>query len=614
MGELYDEFERTLSEWRELYRDEPRRELEQLLLLALEREQLVTVAYRNDLMASRLDELKLSSDWKRVLRQSLAWAWKDEQMHAIYTRGVLLRSGRLSLRIRALVQQLAGTVGGWASSVSQHAPWSKAPFSRTVASLLSAAGRLAGKVPRGVRRKLRHLSLREFSLLQVDAERTAAACWKRLFELSRERSLADEETMSAFERMWHDERNHERVFALVADALESGRETVDASELARRIRGVDEFFVPREHRSGALARHPLGAGGKVVSLKGSESTSPASALAEAVERAGLEDVVRRKATTLGKPIEELTVLLKPTFMLGYHRKDTTVITDPELVLALARFLRELGCRDVIVGEGRNIYDAFFDRRSVHQVASYFGYDSELYRIVDLTEEQVPHRYGLGMGQHTISRSWRDADVRIVFSKLRSHPVDLAHLSIGGLQGVGARLEDFLFFERRAHRDTALLMPLVEHPPDFALIDGYRSAADGLVGIISCPRPARPLRLYAGADALAVDLIAAVHMGLSQPRDSLLLDAACHWFSDPTQRIEVVGCDEPIEGWRGPLHNELSSLLSLVANPVYQFASGRGAVFLPQMDEEAFPRKTRGTASERAQRFFVRKLLGMELPR
>ena len=133
---------------------------------------------------------------------------------------------------------------------------------------------------------------------------------------------------------------------------------------------------------------------------------------------------------------------------------------------------------------------------------------------------------------------------------------------------------------------------------------------------SAPRPKRPYRLYAGTDALAVDLVATRHMGLSNPRDSSVLDAACHWFGDPSETIEVVGTDEPIDGWRSPYHNELTSLLSLIANPVYRFASHRGESFLPPMDEKAFPFRPGACARPlvRAQRWLLHKLLRMELPR
>ena len=77
-----------------------------------------------------------------------------------------------------------------------------------------------------------------------------------------------------------------------------------------------------------------------------------------------------------------------------------------------------------------------------------------------------------------------------------------------------------------------MMLLDAFPPDFALLDAYDSAADGLVGVMGCPRPKVPQRLYAAADALALDMVAARHMGVRDPRQSSILRAACHWFGDP----------------------------------------------------------------------------------
>ena len=56
------------------------------------------------------------------------------------------------------------------------------------------------------------------------------------------------------------------------------------------------------------------------------------------------------------------------------------------------------------------------------VADYFGLNSSNYQIIDTEEDQVQHQYSRGMAQYTIAKSWRDADFRISFPKLRSHPV------------------------------------------------------------------------------------------------------------------------------------------------------------------------------------------------
>ena len=130
------------------------------------------------------------------------------------------------------------------------------------------------------------------------------------------------------------------------------------------------------------------------------------------------------------------------------------------------------------------------------------------------------------------------------------------------------------------------------------------------GVMGCPKRKRPLRLYAGADALAVDLSALCQMGLSDVRQSPMLRTACHWFGDPSPRTTVVGADRP--KWRGPLHNEVSAFLSLLARPVYEFGSWRGSLFVPEMDEDAFPSRKGRNSAMRLGRWAVRSLLQVRL--
>ena len=87
-------------------------------------------------------------------------------------------------------------------------------------------------------------------------------------------------------------------------------------------------------------------------------------------------------------------------------------------------------------------------------------------------------------------------------------------------------------------------------------------------------------------------------------------AACHWFGGWPDRIEVDGVDEPIRDWRGPYDTELWALLSLMAFPVYVLGSGRGSLFVPEMDEEAFPLIRRERLFLRLGRRFTRALLGL----
>lgn len=616
MGNIYDQFELELASLGRKYARHPRRQMIRLFLLALEREEIVSVGYREDLIAARLNTMPISDKEREIVRHALLWIWKDEEMHAIYIRGAIFKVGAFPLRARALLRQLAGALGGWSTSVRQHVRWSDAPLSRTVATLLTWTGSLTGKVPPDVREHLRYGSFRDFCLFNVDAEKTAWLCWQRLIELTSAQPFMLPSLIDDFRRIMEDEDRHRQIFEILATALDDNDQLVPeetADSLAQKIRAVGEFFLPRALRSRRVAENALGSGGRVGIVQGRALEEKLSLFRGLLDD-HLRDLLRDRASSLGKPLSEFRVAIKPAFMMGYDRRDRSMITDRELLDELAAFLRECGCDDVAVVEGRNLYDQFYDNRSVLNVARYFDISSPHFRVVDLSDEQVPHVYFRGMAQYTVGKTWKDADFRISFAKMRSHPVELVHLTIANLEGIGARCDHFLFAERQAERETATMMLLDAFPPHLSILDAYEQAADGLVGIMGCPRPATPLRFYAGSDALAVDMVATRHMGLNDPREAANLRAACHWFGDPEESIEIDGPDEPLPDWRSPYYSEFSTMLSFLALPVYVLGSGRGALFVPEMDREAFPPLRPESVPLRLGRYGLQRLLGLRHPR
>lgn len=614
MGEVYDEFVKELSLYRERYAGRPDKEMIRLWLLALEREQIVAVGYREELIQKRLDQTTLPGPVRDLMRHALIWAWKDEEMHAIYIRGALLRTTTLLRFAITFAQQWTGAVGGWVSSVRQNVRFREAPLSRTLATLIAWVGGATGKVSRAVQKQLQYHPFRDFCAFNIEAERTAALAWSRLAELAEaEPTLADE--ARAFRRMEADETRHARIFEAFAaaltpeDALKPGE---TAAKLAATIGEIGEVFLPRALRRRMLEGNPLGSGGRVVVVQGAADDDKRAIFRRALAAAGLGERIEERARALGKEKGALSVAIKPGFMLGYHKRDLSPITDPVLLEELARVLGELGVGDVAVVEAPNLYDRFYRHRSVHEVARYFGLDARGLRIVDVSDEQVPHSFVRGMGQYSVGRTWQEADFRISFSKMRSHPIEMAYLTVANLEGLGGRCEEYIFSDRQAHRDAALMTVMSDFPPHFALIDGYDLAADGLVGVMGCPRPKRPRRLYAGADAIAVDITAARHMGVAEPTRFPLLRAACYWFGDPTAGIEIEGEDRPLADWRGPYATELSTMLSFLASPVYEFGSGRGALFVADIDEEAFPPLAPEGVLLRAARRATQALLGLKL--
>ena len=613
MGLIYDQFTEELAAWEKKYVARPREELLGLCLMALEREELVTVGYREELMTKRLASMPLSEPARELISHALIWAWRDEEMHTIYIRGALLKLGSTLLRVKTFGQQFGGMLGGWAGSVRQHVPWGNAPVARAAATAVTWLGALSGKVPEDVRKYLNYGPFRDFCEFNVDAEKTASLCYERMIVLAQQTPELGRELADDFVRVCEDEKRHARIFEILTESLDDQNRLapgVTDESLATKIAEVGEYFLPRSLRRKIVKHNKIGSGGRVWVFSGEMQEEKCSVFRQLLDLSGLAQKLEERAAKLGKRAEELRVVIKPSFMLGYHTKDRSIITDAELLRELAAFLRERGYSQAVLVESANIYDQFYARRGVPEVAAYFGIGETGLPIVDASKDQVRHTYFRGMAQNTISQTWSEAEFRISFGKMRSHPIEMAYLTIGNLEWMGGRCDEFLFVERQAHRETALMMLLDAFPPDFALLDAYEEASDGLVGIMGCPRPKSPKRLYASEDALALDLVAARHMGVREPNRCIILRAACHWFGDPSARIEVIGTDKPLREWRGPYDTEFSTLLSFLAYPVYVFGSGRGSLFVPEMDEKAFPPLQRETFTRGILRRGLRRLLGL----
>jgi hypothetical protein len=614
LDEVVEEIHDVLDRWARRLAGRPQVERRRLLLLALEREQLVTVAYDEKVMAARLARLDLPPELRRLVYQPLVWAWKDEELHADYVRGLLVRTGRPLPVLVILGRQLAGALSGWVSVVQHHGDPARAPVRSLAASALIGVARLSGRVSPTLARELRFQSFRRYLLLNAALEQTAEIGYERAVELA-----ASPEERDALDRIRADEERHGRIFRLLAGVLDDHdrpRPGVTAAGLARDLAEVSPWFVPAEQRppaengAGAGAgRRPrsFGANAPVRAEQGHGDDDLVPTLHRALDGAGIGDLV---AAHPGP------VALRAAFMLGYHRDDRSNIVDPRVVEAIARYLRDHGATEVAVLEAPTVYGRFFAHRSVAEVARYFGFTSPLYRVVDLEEDQVPWNFDRGLAQTTTSGTWHDATVRLVVAKLRTDPNEIAHLSLSSLHGMDGRVRESIHPDRQVSYRNAVMMLLDHSPPDAAVVDAWGPVADGPFGVMGCACPPTEHRFYAGRDALAVDAAVLADLGVGDPRRAPSFRAACHWFGlDPPPPV-VGGAPAPGPfgpDLRRPQATPWSRLVARLGSPVYTYASRHGELFVPALDTAAFPPTPPPGPVTRAVRWSAQRAFGLHPP-
>ena len=234
---------RALQErWRIQFTGRPDEERLRLLLLALEREQIVAVAYREEAVAGRVTELEAGDDVRALIRQILMWIWKDEQLHSEFIRGLLLDSGGPGSSLVVYGRQIQGALSGWTSSTATNRETRLAPFRTGAASALVAVANALHRMPPQLARELRYQTFRRYCALNVALEASAEYAYRRLIELA-----SSEEERTAFERIRSDEERHTEAFRLLTGVLTDDDRLIPglpARRLAERLSAISPWFLP----------------------------------------------------------------------------------------------------------------------------------------------------------------------------------------------------------------------------------------------------------------------------------------------------------------------------------------------------------------------------------
>jgi uncharacterized protein (DUF362 family) len=314
------------------------------------------------------------------------------------------------------------------------------------------------------------------------------------------------------------------------------------------------------------------------------------ALARALEQSAFLATVEARRAATGKARADFAIVIKPSFMFAYNRRDRTTYTDPELVEHLVTRLRAEGYRRIAVVEAQSTYGEYFDHRGVRDVAAYLGYatdGSRGYAVVDLTEDEQEMRHlGVALGHHPVPVSWRDADFRISFAKNKTHCYVFYTLTLKNVYGALSLADKF----KEYHCDRGIAATTVEYlaafPVHFGIIDAW-SSADGPFGIFADPEPNDTRTIIAGADLVAVDWVGASKMGID-PMLGSHMKLAVRAFGKP--RIELVGDGSIYQPWSNvPMGLSLLATFGLDANHYFGNLLYMSVAY---MDEQAFPIKSR----------------------
>ena len=372
VGSVYDECVRQLDRWRRQYADRPNQEIVRLFLLALEREEIVSVAYREALIVRRLRAMPIAPEPGELIRHALIWAWKDEEMHAIYLRGAILRLGSRSLRARAYLRQVAGAVAGWSQLRAAARPLARRrPSARALAAAARRAGTLTGQVPRDVRSTCDYRPLSRLlpvqrrcradrpALLRPHARAGRPSCAEPSPDARRRPPARPRRRGPPRPDLHHPGRGR----STTEDRLAPGVTPDDSPSGSARSAKTS---CPATRRPSLPRRTRSAAGGRVWVVRGTIrrarsghsfagcSTSRAWTIGSASARSALG----KPAGTCGWRSS------RPSCSVTTAKDRSPILTDPDLLQDLADHLRALGCPDVAVVEAPNIYDRFYADRSV----------------------------------------------------------------------------------------------------------------------------------------------------------------------------------------------------------------------------------------------------------
>ena len=179
------EVEGLLARWRARVRGRPDEEAEQLWLLALEREQIVAVAYREEAVAGAGRRPRRSSETcgPPSARPSCGSGRTRSSTPSTCAASCCGAAAWASSMV-VYGRQLQGALSGWVTATEHHRDPRTAPLRTGAAGVLVAVAGVTGRIPPVLQRELRFQTFQRYCELNVVLEMTAELAYRRLVELA----------------------------------------------------------------------------------------------------------------------------------------------------------------------------------------------------------------------------------------------------------------------------------------------------------------------------------------------------------------------------------------------------------------------------------------------
>ena len=280
------------------------------------------------------------------------------------------------------------------------------------------------------------------------------------------------------------------------------------------------------------------------------SVPPSEVLAEALDRSGFWKLLRERCQQTAVTPQHLRIVIKPDlhgFVAG-----SPAATDPDLVETLIYFLHKRGYHRVALVAASDSSSLWAENREIPALADLLGYRFATsaggsYEFFDLRDDLVAGNFPEGtlLCGSSISSSWVDAHVRILFCKNKTDENEGYALCIDSLTGILPLSDKDYFYRWRFDPGTVALELLRTFPPTFSLIDAVISC-HGSSGL-RAPVPIFTGTIIASSDPILADFTAALKMGVD-PYQSRVNARVMSSYGLP-QRYRINGDLGEYRAWR-----------------------------------------------------------------